>query len=51
MPYKEVPRFCSLADLSINPFRMDGKYAFNDKLTPVKFFDLLSCGKPVLATP
>ena len=30
---------------------MDGKYAFNDKLTPVKFFDFLSCGKPVLATP
>ena len=51
VPYKEVPRFCSLADLCINPFRMDGKYAFNDKLTPVKFFDLLSCGKPVLATP
>ena len=49
--YKEVPRFCSLADLCINPFRMDGKYAFNDKLTPVKFFDFLSCGKPVLATP
>ena len=51
VPYKEVPRFCSLADLCINPFRMDGKYAFNDKLTPVKFFDFLSCGKPVLATP
>ena len=51
VPYKEEPRFCSLADLCINPFRMDGKYAFNDKLTPVKFFDFLSCGKPVLATP
>lgn len=48
VPYKEVPKFCSLADLCINSFRI---FNVTDKLSPVKIFDLMSCGKPVLATP
>jgi len=48
VPYKEVPRFCSLADLCINPWRIND---MTDKLSPVKIFDFLSCGKPTLATP
>ena len=48
VPYKEVPNFCSLADLCINPFRI---FEMTEKLSPVKIFDFMSCGKPVLATP
>jgi len=48
VPYKEVPKFCSIADLCINPFRI---IDMTDKLSPVKIFDFMSCGKPVLATP
>ena len=46
--YKEVPKYCSLATLCINPFRI---IEMTDKLSPVKIFDFMSCGKPVLATP
>jgi len=46
--YKEVPKYCSLANLCINPFRI---IKMTDKLSPVKIFDFMSCGKPVLATP
>jgi glycosyltransferase involved in cell wall biosynthesis len=48
VPYLEVPRYCSLATLFINPFRI---MEITDRLSPVKIFDLLSCGKPVIATP
>jgi len=48
VPYLEVPRYCSLAKLFINPFKI---IEVTDKLSPVKIFDLLSCGKPVIATP
>ena len=48
VPYKEVPKFCSLADLFINPFRIND---MTDRLSPAKIFDFLACGKPVLATP
>jgi len=48
VPYKEVPKYCSLANLCINPFRIND---MTDKLSPVKIFDFMSCGKPVLATP
>jgi glycosyltransferase involved in cell wall biosynthesis len=47
-PYKKVPEFCSLAQICINPFQIT---EMTDKLSPVKIFDLLSCAKPVLATP
>lgn len=48
VPYLQVPRYCSLAKIFINPFR---KIEVTNKLSPVKIFDLLSCGKPVIATP
>lgn len=48
IPYKQVPKFCSLANLCINSFRIND---MTDKLSPVKVFDFMSCGKAVLATP
>jgi len=48
VPYLQVPRYCSLAKIFINPFRI---MEVTNKLSPVKIFDLLSCGKPVIATP
>lgn len=48
VPYKEVPRYCSLAKLCINPFHVND---MTNKVSPVKIFDFLSCGKPVLVTP
>ena len=47
-PYKEVPEFCSLATLCVNTFRVND---MTIKLSPVKFYDLQSCGKPVVSTP
>lgn len=48
VPYLKVPNYCSLAKFFINPFRI---IEVTNKLSPVKIFDLLSCGKPVIATP
>ena len=48
VPYKEVLNYCSLAEIFVNPFQIIG---LSDKLSPVKIFDLLSCAKPVIATP
>lgn len=48
VPYLQVPCYCSLAKIFINPFRI---IEVTSKLSPVKIFDLLSCGKPVIATP
>ena len=48
IPYLEIPKYCSLADLCINPFEITD---MTKKLSPVKIFDLLACGKTILATP
>ena len=48
VPYLEIPKYCSLADLCINPFEVTD---MTKKLSPVKIFDLLACGKSILATP
>jgi len=48
VPYLEIPKYCSLAELCINPFEITD---MTKKLSPVKIFDLLACGKPILATP
>ena len=48
VPYVDIPRYCSLAELCINPFEITD---MTNKLSPAKIFDLLACGKPVLATP
>ena len=48
VPYVDIPRYCSLAELCINPFEITD---MTNKLSPAKIFDLLACGKSVLATP
>jgi glycosyltransferase involved in cell wall biosynthesis len=48
VPYLEIPKYCSLAEFCINPFEIT---EMTKKLSPVKIFDLLACGKLVLATP
>lgn len=48
VPYLEIPRYCSLAELCINPFEITD---MTKKLSPVKIFDLLACGKPIIVTP
>ena len=48
VPYADIPRYCSLAELCINPFEITD---MTNKLSPAKIFDLLACGKSVLATP
>ena len=48
VPYVDIPRYCSLAELCINPFEITD---MTNKLSPAKIFDLLACGKPILATP
>lgn len=47
-PYLEIPRYCSLAALCVNTFRVT---EMTNKLSPVKVFDLQACAKPVLVTP
>jgi len=48
IPYLEIPRYCSLAELCINPFEITD---MTKKLSPAKIFDLLACGKSTLVTP
>lgn len=48
VPYLDVPKYASLAKLCINTFVVN---SMTDKLSPVKIFDLLSCGKTIIATP
>ena len=48
VPYLEVPKYCSLAKLCLNTFRITD---MTRKLSPVKIFDMLSCGKVVISTP
>ena len=48
VPYLHISRYCSLAELCINSFEITD---MTKKLSPVKIFDLLACGKPILATP
>ncbi len=48
VPYLEIPKYCSLAELCVNTFRITD---MTNKLSPVKVFDLQACGKPVLSTP
>jgi len=48
IPYVQVSRYSSLAKLCVNTFRITN---MTKKLSPVKIFDLLACGKTVIATP
>ena len=47
-PYRKVLEFCSVADLCVNTFEIT---EMTKKLSPQKIFDILSCGKPLIATP
>jgi len=47
-PQYEIPRFISLANICINPFEIN---IITDRIIPIKIFEYLACGKPVLSTP
>jgi glycosyltransferase involved in cell wall biosynthesis len=47
-PQHEIPKFVSLADVCINPFEIN---KITDSIIPIKIFEYLACGKPVLSTP
>jgi glycosyltransferase involved in cell wall biosynthesis len=47
-PQHEIPKFISLADVCINPFEIN---KITDSIIPIKIFEYLACGKPVLSTP
>ena len=47
-PQHEIPNFISLADVCINPFEIN---KITDSIIPIKIFEYLGCGKPVLSTP
>ena len=48
VPYHDVPKYCSIAKLCVNTFQVND---MTIKLSPVKVFDMLSCGKIVVSTP
>jgi glycosyltransferase involved in cell wall biosynthesis len=48
VPYLDVPKYASLAKICVNTFVIN---SMTDKLSPVKIFDLMSCGKTIIATP
>ena len=47
-PQHEIPKFISLANICINPFEIN---KITDRIIPIKIFEYLACGKPVLSTP
>ena len=47
-PQHEIPKFISLADVCISSFEIN---KITDSIIPIKIFEYLACGKPVLSTP
>jgi len=47
-PQHEIPKFISLANVCISPFEIN---KMTDRIIPIKIFEYLACGKPVLSTP
>ena len=47
-PYDDVPRFVAAFDVCITPHRVT---AFTESLDPIKLYEYLSTGKPIVATP
>jgi len=45
VPYEEVPLYCGVMDVCVAPFLKEAV-----ERSPVKIFDYLACGKPVVAT-
>ncbi|KUE90272.1 hypothetical protein ASL20_03830 [Cupriavidus necator] len=48
VPYAEVPRYLSLADIAINPFQIND---ITRNIIPIKILQYLSSGLPVLSSP
>lgn len=44
--YQEMPRYCNFFDVCLIPFKK-GKFA--DSINPVKFYEYLALGKPIIA--
>ena len=47
-PQHEIPKLISLANVCLNPFEIN---KITDRIIPIKIFEYLACGKPVLSTP
>lgn len=47
-PQPKVPRYISLADICVNPFKTN---YVTERILPIKILEYLACGKPVLSTP
>lgn len=47
-PFAEVPAFLTHADVLVVPHRVD---AFTDSLDPIKLYEYLAAGRPVVSTP
>lgn len=45
VPYERVPSYCAVMDICVAPYRKSAGDS-----SPVKIFDYLACGKPVVAT-
>lgn len=47
VPYSEVPKYISAMDVCIMPFR---EGAISEMAVPLKLFEYMACGKPVIST-
>jgi glycosyltransferase involved in cell wall biosynthesis len=45
VPYEQVPSYCAVMDICVAPYHRS-----TGDSSPVKIFDYLACGKPVVAT-
>lgn len=45
IPYKEMPKYIGAMDICVAPHRKDSNQA-----SPVKLFDYMACGKPIVAS-
>jgi glycosyltransferase involved in cell wall biosynthesis len=45
IPYEQVPSYCAVMDICVAPYHRSAGDS-----SPVKIFDYLACGKPVVAT-
>ena len=48
VPQKEIPKYISISDLCVNPFRIN---YVTERILPIKILEYLACGKPVISTP
>lgn len=48
IPYSKVPDWINLLDVGVVPFRIN---EMTDNSLPMKIFEYMACGKPVISTP